>query len=349
MPNPPVLEGADSSPHFLLNAWYVAGWSNELVQSGMLARTILGMPILMFRDDTGLASAIGDRCPHRMAPLHLGKVENGHVTCGYHGLAFGKDGSCVRNPHGAIGSLAVPSYVLAERDGILWLWPGEAERANPADITSFASLDDETHFVGRGHISGDAHYELMSDNILDLSHIEFLHPALGTPSVSAAKVIVRQEDDLVVATRTMCDEILPPGLGYVYRSGERKVDRTMEVVWRAPANLALSVTIGQPENTEFPQTGSQSLHFFTPQSDRSTHYFYSGSLPRATADIERFDKFFAALSRAFLTEDKPMIDGQQSMLGEANIMDLKPALLPIDKAGVLARRELARLIKAENG
>lgn len=318
------------------------------MQSGMLARTILGLPILMFRDETSLASAIGDRCPHRMAPLHLGKLENGHVTCGYHGLAFGKDGRCMRNPHGAVGSLAVPSYGLVERQGILWLWPGEIERADPTEIPGFASLDETDHFVGRGQIVGDAHYELMSDNILDLSHIEFLHPSLGTPAVSAAKVTVREAANSVIATRIMRDEVLPPGLGYIYRSGDRKVERTMEVVWRAPANLALSVTIDQPENTEFPRTGSQSLHFFTPQTDRSTHYFYTGSLPRATADIERFDKFFAALSLAFLTEDKPMIDGQQSMLGDAGIMDLKPALLSIDKAGVLARRELGRLLKAEN-
>ncbi len=205
-----------------------------------------------------------------------------------------------------------------------------------------------THFVGRGYILGDAHYELMSDNILDLSHIEFLHPSLGTPAVSSAKVTVRQLANTVIATRVMRDEILPSGLGYVYRSGERKVERTMEVVWRAPANLALSVTIDQPENQEFPQTGSQSLHFFTPQNGQSTHYFYTGAQPRATADSERFDTFFAALSNAFLTEDKPMIDGQQSMLGGADIMNLKPALLSIDKAGVLARRELGRLLEAEN-
>lgn len=315
----------------------------------MLARTILGMPILMFRDEANLASAIGDCCPHRMAPLHLGKLENGQVTCGYHGLAFGKDGKCVRNPHGAIGSLAVPSYPVVERDGILWIWPGIIGQQDPDDIPGFASLDEGSHFVGRGHIVGDAHYELMSDNILDLSHIEFLHPSLGTLAVSAAKVTVRQSENSVIATRVMRDEILPPGLGYVYHSGDRKVERTMEVVWRAPANLALSVTIDQPENVQFPQTSSQSLHFFTPQTEWSTHYFYSGSLPRATAEPERFETFFAALSRAFLNEDKPMIDGQQSMLGAANIMDLKPALLPIDKAGVLARRELGRLIAAENG
>lgn len=132
--------GGSSSP-FLRNAWYVAGWSSELAQSDMLARTILGMPVLMFRDEANLASAIGDRCPHRMAPLHLGNLENGQVTCGYHGLAFGKDGKCVRNPHGAIGSLAVPSYPIVERDGILWIWRGIIGREDPDEIPSFASLD----------------------------------------------------------------------------------------------------------------------------------------------------------------------------------------------------------------
>jgi len=122
----------------------------------------------------------------------------------------------------------------------------------------------------------------------------------------------------------------------------------MEVQWQAPANLLLSIGIDHGAGAAFKRTGSHSLHLFTPETRRSTHYFYTGSLRRDVADRELFDRFFAALTRAFMTEDKPMIDAQQQMLGEEEIMSLQPALLPIDKAAVLARRSLARLIKEEN-
>jgi len=35
-----------------------------------------------------------------MAPLSMGKLENGIITCPYHGLEFNGNGQCVHNPHG---------------------------------------------------------------------------------------------------------------------------------------------------------------------------------------------------------------------------------------------------------
>lgn len=334
---------------WLCDAWYAAGFSEELEQSPLLGRKILGSPVLLYRDQDGAAVAIGDRCPHRLAPLHKGRLVDGQVRCGYHGLGFDHTGKCVHNPHGPAGALAVPAYPLVERGGVLWIWMGERERADPADCPQFESLDSERFHVGHGYLYGAANYELMSDNILDLSHIEFLHPALGTEQVSRAKVETREVDGVVTTTRRMTDEVLPPNLARVYRTGERLVNRTMEVRWQAPASMLLTVTIETADNGEPWRSGSQTLHLFTPESERSTHYFYVGCLPRGKADADTHAAFLAALGRAFVAEDKPMIDAQQTMIGEADIMELKPALLPIDKAAVLARRTLAKRIAAERG
>lgn len=340
------------SEPYLKNIWYAAGWSGEIDDGALLGRRLLGEPVLLFRDAGGVAVAMGDRCPHRFAPLHRGRLENGQVRCGYHGLGFNAAGQCVHNPHGddkAVRALSVPTYKVQESQGVLWIWMGDAAMAEGVAVPRFECLDESEHFVGRGYLHGAAHYELMVDNILDLSHVEFLHPGLGTPRVSQAKVEVSQADDAIVATRKMTDEKLPAGLAAVYRAGERAVDRTLEVEWRAPSNLLLSVRVDHAAGSEFQQTGSQSLHFFTPETERSAHYFFTGSIRRDVADQALFDRFFGALSNAFLTEDKPMIDAQQAMLGESEIMALRPALLPIDKAAVLARRRLAQLIAAESG
>lgn len=341
-----ALSAASPSP-FLQNAWYVAGFAEDLGVTPLLGRTILGQPVLLYRNEDGTVAAIGNRCPHRFAPLSLGKVIGAQVRCGYHGLGFDRTGKCVHNPHGPTGSLAVPAYPLIERSGLLWIWMGDRGRADAAHVPDFDNLDETISHVRRGYLHGNANYQLMTDNILDLSHIEFLHPALGTEAVSRAKVEVAQEGETLRTVRSMKNEILPPGLAYVYKSADQVVDRRMAVTWHAPANMVLNVTVTPVDKAAGWQTSTQTLHLFTPETEQSTHYFYVGSLPRQTSDAQTADRFFTALSKAFLHEDKPMIDAQARMIGAADIMTLKPALLPPDKAAVLARRMLARRIADE--
>jgi vanillate O-demethylase monooxygenase subunit len=337
------------SGKFLRNAWYVAGFSHELKQKPLLARTILSQPVLLYRDESGELAAIGNRCPHRFAPLSMGRLVGDQVRCIYHGLGFDRSGKCVHNPHGPTGSIAVPAFPLAERDGIVWIWMGEAALADLSTVPRFDRLDTAGYHVDYGYLHGSAHYELMSDNILDLSHIEFLHPALGTEAVSKAKVLVEQQPDRIVVTRRMRDEVLHPGLGGVYRTGTRPVNRTMTVSWAAPANLTLWVDVETIDDGQPWQSGSQSLHLFTPETDSSTHYFYVASLDREKADEATAESFFNALQRVFTTEDKPIIDAQAELIGHSDIMELKPALLPIDKANVFARRRLSKMIAQESG
>lgn len=335
---------------FLRDAWYVAGFASELADGALVGRRILDDPVLLFRDGEGVAAAIGDRCPHRFAPLHKGKLEGGTVRCGYHGLGFDRTGRCVLNPHGSTGAtsgLSVPTYRLLERGNLLWIWMGAADAADETLVPEYESLDRGRFFVGEGYLHGNANYELMSDNILDLSHIEFLHPALGTDAVSRAKVEVATDGDCIVTTRRMIDEVLPPGLAHVYQTGDTRVNRTMQVTWQAPANMLLTVSVEPADGGGSWSRGTRTLHLFTPETPHSTHYFYVGSMLRETATQELTTAFLDALGRAFAREDKVMIDAQQEMVGEADIMDLRPGMLPIDKAAVLARRTLNRLISAQ--
>src|SRR5215510_12695259 len=85
---------------FARNAWYCAGFSADLAESRLRAITILGQALVLFRDANGSPAALADRCPHRFAPLSRGRVQDGKVQCGYHGLQFDAGGQCVHNPHG---------------------------------------------------------------------------------------------------------------------------------------------------------------------------------------------------------------------------------------------------------
>ena len=99
---------------YLRNCWYMAAWGDEVGEKP-LARTFLDKPVVLYRDADGRAHALFDRCPHRFAPLSVGKVEDATLVCGYHGLGFGGDGACTRNPHGPIPrALRVKSYPVVE-------------------------------------------------------------------------------------------------------------------------------------------------------------------------------------------------------------------------------------------
>lgn len=328
---------------FLHNAWYVAGFSEEVAPGKMLARRILDHPLLLLRRADGELSAMLDRCPHRFAPLSMGSFDGETVACRYHGLSFGGNGACVHNPHGPTAGLKVQVWPVREQDGLVWVWPGQAQAGEAISPPSYQLLDEATAFVRLGYIHGNADYRLMIDNILDLSHIEFLHPVLGTPEVCRAQVEVVTAGETVTVTRAMKGETLPAGIAAVYSTGGQPVNRTLTVTWSAPSNLVLTVDIERQDG----RAGSQSLHLFTPETAGSTHYFFTSSIARGETSQNQFDDFADALARVFLTEDKPMIDAQQERIGGQDITALKPALLKIDKAAVLARRKLDHLILEE--
>src|SRR5262245_13234987 len=86
----------------LRNAWYGAAWGDDLAEGQLIGRTILQEPVVLYRKSDGHVAALEDRCPHRFAPLHMGKVVGGdRVQCPYHGLEFNSAGAYVLNPHGS--------------------------------------------------------------------------------------------------------------------------------------------------------------------------------------------------------------------------------------------------------
>ena len=174
---------------YLRNAWYLAAWSSELRTSELFQRRLLDEPLLLYRLTNGTPVALQDRCPHRFAPLHMGKIVGEAVQCPYHGLQFSASGNCVLNPHGPVPAAArIRSFPVVERYSAIWIWMGEPAQANPDLITPFDFLSPEHFYAGTGYLHINAHYELESDNILDLSHIEFLHPLFASEAVRAAKV-----------------------------------------------------------------------------------------------------------------------------------------------------------------
>ena len=169
---------------FLRNRWYVAGWADQFGRE-LITRTILNEPIVFYRTIQGEVTALADRCPHRLTPLSRGRLFGNALQCGYHGLVLNADGKCTRMPTSATVPewAQVKRYPVAELDGYVWIWMGRAEQADVKLITRFPCNTDSQRALARSHLRINAHYQLIIDNLLDLSHAQYL---LAEREVTAA-------------------------------------------------------------------------------------------------------------------------------------------------------------------
>ena len=331
---------------YLRNCWYQAAWGSE-VGVTPLARTLLDTPVVLFRDGDAV-SALLDRCPHRFAPLSTGVVRDGALVCGYHGLAFDGAGRCVRNPHGPVTrAMRTTGFPVVERHTAIWIWMGDPERADPASIPDLSFID-ETPETARIplYMPTRAGYQLLTDNIMDLSHADFLHATSLGGVITDATARVFERDGALVAdwTNPGCQA---PGMFQARYPSPQPIDYWIEVAWRAPAVMVLGTTVvpqGQPPRWS---DHIYALHNMTPETATTTHYFMCATRREQTEDAGFSAMLKGALEHAFLQEDKPMVEAQQAMMGDTDFTSLGPMLLRIDAASVRVRRELERRIAAE--
>jgi phenylpropionate dioxygenase-like ring-hydroxylating dioxygenase large terminal subunit len=338
--------------NWLRNAWYVAAWDREVRAGEILSRRLLNEPVVLFRDEAGTAKALAGVCPHRYASLARGKLIGGTVQCGYHGLRFDGAGKCVHNPFGSSAppNATVRSYPVVERYSAIWIWMGAPDLADPATIPDFGFQDPAVSFVGQGYLHVKANYELEIENILDLSHIEFLHPTtLGSGMVSAGRYESKQDGDTVWSNRDIAGEVMPDHLSRAMGVEPGKpADRWIHVRWDAPACMVVfagAVPAGRPYSDGF---ATPTGHLFTPETERTSHYWYSIAFPRSMPGGEEFaQRQVEFLSMPFKLEDLPMLEDQQANLGDGGLRGAKLAWLPGDAAGARARQILQRKIDAE--
>jgi vanillate O-demethylase monooxygenase subunit len=342
---------------WLRNAWYVAAWSDDLAEGQLLGRTILEQPIVFYRKSNGDVAALRDVCPHRFAPLHRGRLMAGDVVrCPYHGLEFDASGACVRNPHGAknIPSRAsVRSYPVIEKHKAIWIWMGE-QPADTSKVPDFGVLDNvpQLHSTRRDRITIRANYELIIDNLLDLSHGSFLHEGtLGNQETVEAAITVEQDGDDVIVSRHAHDAT-PPGLfAILMPSHPGRIDKFTRMRWMPPSTLRLITGICLPKALPESGTGYHAIHMLTPETKGTTHYFFTAvRFNVLTADdalnAQIQDRIATARRFAFEQEDAPVIEAQQQIIDAADTA-LDPVILAIDAGPVRYKQVLQKLIRAE--
>lgn len=339
----------------LKNAWYVAGWANEVVPGKLLGRTFLNEPVVMFRLADGAAVALSDVCPHRFAPLHRGKQLGNIIQCGYHGLEFDAAGRCVRNPHGnePPSQAVVRRYPLVERYDLLWIWMGEQTKADESRIPGQLSfITDRGLAHNRLYLHAKANYLLMVDNLMDVSHALYLHS--GSLTQEKMREDFAPEVKVVDGVTTMFirqrNITPPPFWASAFPKGTTTVDKH-ETSWGYPPSIVVhEMAYSQPGRPPHSEGGASArgVHLYTPETDSTTHYFYSLSRDYHRDSAEVQERIQREVHRIFSTEDLPMIEAQQRNIGDRDLMSMRPALIPSDRASVLMRRQLAKLIAAES-
>ena len=340
---------------FVRNAWYVAAWDHEVKRLDMMRRVILGDAVLLYRTRSGQAVALEDRCCHRQAALSQGRLVGDNVECGYHGFTYAPDGACIRIPDtdrippGA----RVRSYPIVERQHLIWIWMGDPDLADPEAIADFPWLDnDDWRFRGE-RLELNANYMLLVENLCDLSHLPFVHKStLASTAIPKNDIPVKHEraNDTVRVDRWVMDSDLPPYFTLLAgMNRETQVDRWMHLEFTPPSLVTVDIGAapagdGAMDGNRDTAAMTRNMNFITPETTRSTHYFWAQAEDFGIDDPTVAEADFNLTHKAFL-EDIAMIEGQQRNL------DLDPELrrvdVPTDAGGIQARRIVDDMIAAE--
>ncbi len=332
---------------FVRNGWYVAAWDYELGETEVITRTIINEPVVIFRTHDGTVAALEDRCPHRGYPLSMGTREGDSLRCGYHGFKFDCTGACTEIP----GKDRVPSavrakrYAVVERASWIWIWMGSHELADESLIPAIPgswSLQDPYWSSAGGLMDYQVYYELLNDNLTDLSHLAYVHAksiggaewAAGPDRLIELDRGVRLErwnfpaDTRNVPGRMVADmwtayDFLVPGI-FLLTSAAFPQGSSAKFGFDPPPEQALSQTV--------------TWQAVTPVSATTTRYFFGIGIKPSDAMSDCAPAM--ALARQAFEEDRVCLEAQQRNL---MLTGDHMKLAGHDAAPARFRRILARL------
>jgi vanillate O-demethylase monooxygenase subunit len=343
---------------FIRNTWYVACSLDELHALGdkPLGRTICNEKMAIFKGPDGKVAAVEDFCPHRGAPLSLGRVCQGHLQCGYHGLQMGVDGRTVSMPGQRVrGFPAIKAFAAIERYGFVWVWPGDQDQANADRMPVFEFLDHPDWAYGGGLYHVQADYRLMIDNLMDLTHETYVHAgSIGQPEIDEAPCETRLEGDRVITQRFMQGIQAPPFWQMAMRAQgldpQATVDRWQICRFSPPSHIMIDVGVALAGHGGFDapadkKTYSVVVDFITPETESSHWYHWGMARNFKPEDTDLTERIRQGQGRIF-NEDMQMLQLQQENLSRSP--DRKLLMLGIDAGGVQSRRVIERLLAQEH-
>jgi vanillate O-demethylase monooxygenase subunit len=339
---------------FPKNAWYVACTPDEIADKP-LGRQVCGEKIVFYRGAEGKVAAVEDFCPHRGAPLSLGFVRDGNLVCGYHGLEMGCDGKTVSMPGQRVrGFPCIRSYAVEERYGFIWVWPGEKELADAAQIHHLEWADNPEWAYGGGLFHINCDYRLMIDNLMDLTHETYVHASsIGQKEIDESPVATRVEGEQVITSRYMENISAPPFWRAALRGNgladDVPVDRWQVCRFSPPSHVMIEVGVAHAGNGGYDapaavKASSIVVDFITPETETS-HWYFWGMARNFKADDAALTDTIRNGQHQIFSEDRQMLELQQA--NHLKYPDRKLLALNIDAGGVQSRKVLDKWLARE--
>lgn len=330
------------------NGWYVAAFCNGIGED-LLSRWILNQPVVLYRKADGTAVAVEGRCPHRHFPLGASKRVGDAIQCGYHGITFDSGGKCtfVPSQQNVPGVYSIKSYPLVERGLWAWIWPGDPEKADESLIPTL----DEIGLNAEGFYSKpfyyhhvDGRYQLLNDNLLDLTHLGYLHgTSIGTPDDAATPEVRDVNDRRISSVRYMKNTPRTPvAEGRLNYDGP--IDRVSGMEFFFPgfhSGIADVLVAEGHERAGEAVISSRVWHAVTPGKKHTTNYFFA----MGSTDHAGVDEMVGYLNPV-LEEDMFATVEIEKIIETLDELP-QELMLKSDATAVLGRRKLQEMMDAE--
>jgi len=342
---------ADEDTPFIFNAWYVACLSDDLETGKPLARKLLGVNVMLYRTSSGEVVAMRDRCPHRSFPLSASTVEGDDVVCGYHGIRYGPDGACKAVPtqKHAPRAMRVQTYTVRETSPLVWIWMGDPLRDNKTPLPPCGwATDAEGWALSTGSMTLNASYVFLHENLLDLSHLSFLHKnTFGTPDYAAAPFSTELSGDAIVVRRV----VAPTRLPVLYADPLDMHGNAARIVTSTYYSPGLSVSAVILQNLDLPQEARTDHHIrtaqlVTPQDKNNVLYHFVIARDFVKDDARTGNDILVGIKAAF-DEDAFALESLARIRREDGTPFAERSISS-DKAGVMLRRRLRAEAEAEH-
>jgi phenylpropionate dioxygenase-like ring-hydroxylating dioxygenase large terminal subunit len=346
-------ELADVTTPLLHDHWYVAGFADEF-DEGLHERTLLDRSILIYRTESGDLAALQNRCAHRSFPLAHGAREGDEIRCRYHGAKYNAHGEMVEFPSiPKCPRISVRRYPMHIAGPLAWIWMGDPAAADVSRIPETPFLD---RSQGWNYVSG--HYELggswllMAENLMDLTHIPFLHETTFKIPRGYAEASIKLEID---GDRLSYSRTNLPGYqrtGFLRPDISDAIERAGFQPRSAVNFVSPALTYGggrfvldKPAPEDQPVYEWQVVHFMTPISRDRTHYWYFFARNYALQDRELDEKINGMITAGF-EEDRYAIELVQAM-HETDRHAYREVHFKSDAPGVAMRRIVAGMARRE--
>jgi phenylpropionate dioxygenase-like ring-hydroxylating dioxygenase large terminal subunit len=339
---------------YVRNAWYVASWSHDLAPESPLAMTILGERVVLWRSAAGALHALEDRCVHRLAPLSLGRCEGERIRCMYHGMLFDPDGRVVEIPGQELipAQARVRRYAAVDRHSWIWVWMGAPDEADESLIPPAVGLDRADYILGHGQLDYAAEAQLINDNLLDFSHLTFVH----ANSFGAGPQFAQTPGRITPLPRGIrYERWTENSLGSASRKSAVPMDSYMSYDFLIPGVLLMTGGVfplgtaqacghGTPDYAKGVSGVTFTSQAVTPMAKGSARYFFSWGPHRDHGDAAHRDMLMGIAAQAF-AEDKTMIEAQQQVIDTTE----SPRVMPTehDRGVTLYNRLVEKLARAE--